>query len=102
MERREVLMHKDTFDYLKPTKGQMEAMEQLRGAAKVYAGFLETYLPDGPDKTYTLRKLREVAMWANVALTRHADGCPRSEHGDDVREYPADHPVKGDLGSVPL
>ena len=32
-----------------------------------------------PDKTYVLRKLREVAMWANVSLTRHADGAPRED-----------------------
>ena len=25
-----------------------------------------------------LRKLREVAMWANVAITRQPDGAPRS------------------------
>ena len=66
-----------TFDYLKPTDAQVNTMSDLRKAAADYAQMLEHYLPDGPDKTYTLRKLREVAMWANVALTRHADGSAR-------------------------
>jgi hypothetical protein len=96
-------MHPSTFEYVKPTEDQMEAMVQLRKAAKLYADHLVTYLPEGSDKTYTLRKLREVAMWANIALTRHTDGSPRApDDAVDVREYPADHPVEGDLGSVPL
>jgi hypothetical protein len=95
-------MHPSTFAYLKPTNDQMEAMEQLRKAAKVYADHLSDHLPEGPDKTYTLRKLREVAMWANITVTRHANGEPRLPGEVDVRDYPADHPVKGDLGSVPL
>ena len=70
-------MHASTFDYVKPTDGQMQVMEDVRAAAKVYALVLIELLPEGPDKTYTLRKLREVAMWANVAITRQADGAPR-------------------------
>jgi hypothetical protein len=37
-------------------------------------------------------------MWANIAVTRHVNGTPR----EAIEEYPADHPVVGDLGSVPL
>jgi hypothetical protein len=66
-----------TFDHLVPTKGQAELMERARDAAKAYALMLIELLPEGPDKTHTLRKLREVAMWANVAITRHPDGSPR-------------------------
>ncbi len=96
-------LHPSTFDYLQPTPEQISAMHILRTAAAHYAQTLEIQLPDGPDKTYILRKLREVAMWANVAITRHADGTPREREGREAaREYPPDHPVKGDLGSVPL
>jgi len=42
-----------------------------------YAETLEELLPAGPDKTYVMRKLREVAMWANIALTRNPDGTPK-------------------------
>ena len=37
----------------------------------------ETFLPDGPDKTFALRNHRTTAMWANIAVTREADGSPR-------------------------
>lgn len=80
----------------------MQAMEQLRSAAKVYALNLERLLPEGADKTYTLRKLREVSMWANVCVLRQADGSPRASGEVAVKDYPAEHPVKGDLGTIPL
>jgi len=71
-------MHQSTFQYLKPTDMQVNEMERLRNAAADYAGVLDEILPAGPDKTYIFRKLREIAMWANVAITRDADGTPRT------------------------
>jgi hypothetical protein len=70
-------LHETTFDYLEPTQDQKERMAQLRRAAADYAATLEHYLPEGPDKTYVLRLLRSVAMWANAAMTRLPDGRPR-------------------------
>jgi hypothetical protein len=52
-------------------------MHVYREAARTYAENLEHHVPDGPDKTYLLRKLREVAMWVSVAITRLPDGTPR-------------------------
>lgn len=72
-------LHENTFDYLKPTPPQIERMQALRTAAGMYAKALDDYLPEGPDKTWINRELRTIAMWANVALTRHSDGSPRSE-----------------------
>lgn len=71
------MIHPETFNYLKPSDEQYEAMQDVRDAAKVFADVLEAIVPDGPDKTYLIRKLRELAMWANVAITRHPDGSPR-------------------------
>jgi len=71
-------MHLSTFAYLQPTMEQKEAMDRTRSAAKDYCDLLYQVLPDGPDKTYILRKLREVAMWANIAITRNPDGSPRT------------------------
>lgn len=71
-------MHETTFGYLNPTEAQKSDMAVVRSAAADYAEVLERMLPDGPDKTYVLRKLREVAMWANVCITRHSDGAPRA------------------------
>ena len=70
-------LHESTFEYLKPTDGQIETMAKARAATKAYAEALDAILPDGPDKTYALRKVREIGMWANVAVTREADGTPR-------------------------
>ena len=70
-------MHESTFLYLQPNADQIAAMHDVRKAAADYEAVLSTMVPDGPDKTYLLRKLREVAMWANVAITRQPDGAPR-------------------------
>ena len=72
-------LHGSTFDYLQPTPMQIEEMGRLRKATREYAAWLGMLLPDGPDKTYILRKVREIGMWANVCVTRHADGSPRDE-----------------------
>lgn len=71
-------MHPSTFEYLKPTDEQIEQMRVVREAAKAYCDVLEDHLPDGPDKTFVIRAHRSNAMWANVAITRSADGTPRS------------------------
>lgn len=71
-------MHDTTFGYLAPTDTQKADMEVCRNAAKIYADTIQNLTPDGPDKTYAIRKLREVAMWVNVAITRQPDGSPRA------------------------
>jgi len=71
-------MHQSTFEYLKPTEEQIEQMAKARIACANCAIELQLSVPDGPDKTYLLRKLREVAMWANVAITRNPDGSPKA------------------------
>lgn len=70
-------LHESTFHYLKPTATQSANMSAARHAADTYARSIETLVPDGADKTYILRKIREIAMWANAAITREADGTPR-------------------------
>jgi len=72
------MSHPSTFQYLQPTDEQKAAMQRVRDAAQVYGDLLEAELPAGPDKTYLMRKLREVAMWANIAITRQPDGAPRT------------------------
>lgn len=70
-------LHESTFGYLNPTDAQKSDMQVCRDAAKAYADAIDAMAPDGPDKTYALRKLREIAMWVNVAITRQPDGSPR-------------------------
>lgn len=71
-------LHESTFEYLKPSVDQIETMAKFRGEARQFAKAIEDLIPEGPDKTYMLRKVREVAMWGNVAITRGPDGSPRS------------------------
>jgi hypothetical protein len=70
-------MHSTTFEYIKPTDEQIAQMAKVREATAEYAAILLINVPDGADRTYLLRKLREVAMWANVSITRLSDGTPR-------------------------
>ena len=69
--------HESTFEYLKPTAGQLDQMDALRAITAEYAKTLDQLLPAGPDKTYIMRRVRETAMWINVCITREADGTPR-------------------------
>lgn len=71
-------MHASLFEYLKPTDAQLETMAVVRRAGADYMAVLEANLPPGPDTTYLIRKLREVGMWANTAITRQPDGAPRA------------------------
>lgn len=70
-------LHPTTFEYLKPTDAQIAQMAVVRAAAAEFARVLDVNLPAGPDKTFVLRAHRSNAMWANVAITREADGAPR-------------------------
>jgi len=72
------MMHSSTYEYLKPTDEQLRHMAIVRAAAKAYNDVLDAWLPPGPDKTVIIRTHRTNAMWANVAITRHPDGTPRS------------------------
>ena len=75
-------LHPATFDSIVLRPGQIEVMNYLRFRSKLYAEEIDRALDDGPDKTYLLRKLRETAMWINVALTRLPDGTPREQPFD--------------------
>jgi len=78
MNQKQAPLSADVFEYLKPTDEQMKVMADVRQRFSVIGQALNAAIPDGPDKTYLLRKLREVAMWANIAITRNADGTPRT------------------------
>jgi hypothetical protein len=71
-------VHASTFEYLKPTDEQVACMARVRAAAKAFNDVLEKELPEGPDKTFTIRGHRSNAMWANIAITRLPDGTPRT------------------------
>jgi hypothetical protein len=70
-------LHSTTFEYLKPTDAQLERMADVRARFAAFVQSMEAALPDGPDKTFVIRNLRDCAMWANVTITRGPDGAPR-------------------------
>lgn len=76
MDAANEFFHPSTFEYLIPTDEEVVKMEDARVATREYARILHGILPDGPDKTYIMRKIREIGMWANVAVTRDATGKP--------------------------
>ncbi len=70
-------LHPTTFEYLKPTDDQLNTMGAVREAFSMFTKTIDTWIPEGPDKTYLMRQLRDCAMWANIAITRNPDGSPR-------------------------
>lgn len=70
-------LHPSTFQFLTPSEQQIADMAKLREAAKAYADVVDAVLDNGPDKTAILRQHRTNAMWANVAVTREANGTPK-------------------------
>jgi hypothetical protein len=66
------------FEYAEPTIKQRAEMQFVRDGFSELAGTILVHVPEGPDRTYLLRKLRECGMWANVAITRNPDGSPRT------------------------
>lgn len=72
-------LHSSTFEYLRPTDDQLARMARMRASFSAFASVLLAELPDGPDKTFIIRELRTLAMWANVSITRLPDGTPRED-----------------------
>jgi len=72
-------MHSSVFGHLKPTDNQLQVMANVRAEFRLFVESLDYSIPDGPDKTYLMRQLRDCAMWANVAITRLTDGFPRKQ-----------------------
>ncbi len=71
------MLHESTFEYLKPTEEQYISMSEVRAEFAALCRSLNHQIPDGPDKTYLFRQLRDCAMWANIAITRNPDGSQR-------------------------
>ena len=72
-------LHKDAFNSVAPSDAQLLAMQKVRASAREFFEVLERLVPDGPDKTYVVRKLMEVMMWANRSIMHRPDGAPRGE-----------------------
>jgi len=71
-------LHATVFEYLKPSDDQLQHMAYVRAAFAEFVSHIDVHIPEGPDKTYLMRQLRDCAMWANIAITRNPDGSPRA------------------------
>jgi hypothetical protein len=71
-------LHEQTFGYLNPTDEQKEHMAYTRSSFQIFVKDIDPHIPEGPDKTYLMRQLRDCAMWVNIAITRNPDGSPRT------------------------
>lgn len=60
------------FTYHAPTPDQIERYQALRDAAKELAYLIVALVPDGPDKSAAIRKLRETVMTANAGIACEA------------------------------
>lgn len=61
------------FVYHAPDAAQRDSYERLRNAAKEYAFAIFALVPDCPDKTHSLRVLRDSVMWANAAIACNSE-----------------------------
>ena len=46
----------------------------VRNGALDYARYLNEVIPECPEKTIAIRRLEEVAMWANKAIAQNVEG----------------------------
>ena len=56
------------FIYHPPSPEQVIVYQELREKAKELAYFIRDNVPEGPDQTAALRKLRECVMTANSGI----------------------------------
>jgi hypothetical protein len=56
------------FTYHPPKPAQVPIYEGIRDRARDFALYLNEVVPDGPDKSAAIRKLRECVMTANAAV----------------------------------
>ena len=64
----------DLFIYHKPTPDQEKMYDEINGAAKAFARVVLSVCPDTPDRTATIRLIREARMTANASIATKTGG----------------------------
>lgn len=54
------------------TPGRAEAHADMRNAAALMAGVIDTLVPEGREKALAVTKLEEVMFWGNAGIARQA------------------------------
>lgn len=59
----------NVFTYHAPTgPEQVQTYQQIREGGKYLAKLIDDSVPDGPEKTLSIRKIQEAVMWANAGI----------------------------------
>lgn len=61
----------NNFTYHSPKDDQPKKYERLRSEAKNLAYLIDTYCPDGREKSIAFTNLEQCIMWANAAIARN-------------------------------
>lgn len=72
MERRDI---DHLFTYHPPNLFQIGQMADIREAAKLLANAIVRNVPEGPDQSAAIRKVREAVMTANAGIVLEDQRC---------------------------
>ena len=73
------MMHKSTYDFITPTRVQLDKMNRVQRAALALSDVLEGELVPDSELWKILHDLRTLTMWARESIMRWPDGRPRTE-----------------------
>lgn len=68
--------HNVALSYHPLTEGRAEIHEQLRAAAKEFAGVLDDLCPPSREHSLAFTAVQDALMWANAAVAIHDDRGP--------------------------
>lgn len=61
------------FTYHKPKENDAFKLVIIREDAKYFADIINSYVPEGREKSLAITKLEEAVMWANAGIARKGD-----------------------------
>lgn len=68
------------FTYHRPTAGQPEKYERLRGEARRLALLIFDLCPESRERSIALTEVESAVMWANAAIARNQPATPVTYH----------------------
>lgn len=61
------------FTHHKPKEKDAYKIVAIREDAKYFADMINSFVPEGREKSLAITKLEEVVMWANAGIARKGD-----------------------------
>lgn len=75
--------HDKALSYHPLSPGRAEVHENLRAAAKVFAGVVDDTCPASRETSLAFTAIQEALMWANAAVAVHDPASAPGASGDD-------------------